>query len=422
MKTIVLDDDPTGTQSASDVTVLFDANADTITDVLRTAHSVYIQTNSRAIDEASARKLVAAIHRDGLEAGRRLETGVRFVLRGDSTLRGHVFAETEEFLSAESVILFVPAFPDGGRITLAGSHFVSVGGQIIPAHASEYAQDPVFPFKSSVLTDYVQEKSGRSATSVALEEVRAVEPLVKTIKTAAPGTVILPDAATNDDIRSIADAVEQATAQGASVVVRCASPLAAMLAGVASHGLLALPVLPAPEPTLLVCGSHTAGASGQIAALEANWGKPVFIDTETALHAPEIAGQQAAAELRDQMRDTGIAMVASGRDRSDEHNTLHHGEQIMAALTTAVSVLRRDVRVVIAKGGITSAEVARTGLAANRALVMGQILPGVSLWSIEVHGAELLYVVVPGNVGDDRTLFNVMRALGFSAVPAEIVS
>lgn len=422
MKTIVLDDDPTGTQSASDVTVLFDATADTITDALRTAQSVYIQTNSRAIDEGAARNLVAAIHRDGIEAGHRLGTDIRFVLRGDSTLRGHVFAETEEFLTPESIILFVPSFPDGGRTTLEGTHYVNVGGKNVPAHESEYADDPVFPFNTSVLVDYVQEKSGRLATAVALDGVRSIAPLVQAIKSATPGSVILPDAVTDEDIRCIAAAVEQAIGQGASVVVRCASPLAAMLAGVASQGLLQLPVLPAPEPTLLICGSHTAGASGQIATLEATCGKPLLIDTETALNAPEVAGQQAAASLRGRLNERGLAIVASSRDRSAEHNTLHHGKQVMTALTSAVSALRSEVRVVIAKGGITSAEVARTGLAASQAYVMGQILPGVSLWRIDVDGAQLLYVVVPGNVGDDNTLLKVIQAFGFAVMPASVGS
>lgn len=422
MKTIVLDDDPTGTQSASDVTVLFDATADTITDALRTAQSVYIQTNSRAIDEGAARNLVAAIHRDGIEAGHRLGTDIRFVLRGDSTLRGHVFAETEEFLKPESVILFVPSFPDGGRTTLEGTHYVNVGGKNIPAHESEYADDPVFPFNTSVLVDYVQEKSGRLATAVALDGVRSVAPLVQAIKSATPGSVILPDAVTDEDIHCIAEAVEQAIGQGASVVVRCASPLAAMLAGVASQGLLTLPVLPAPEPTLLVCGSHTAGASGQIATLKATWGKPLLIDTETALNAPEVAGQQAAASLRGRLDERGLAIVASSRERSAEHNTLHHGEQVMTALTSAVSALRSEVRVVIAKGGITSAEVARTGLGACQAYVMGQILPGVSLWRIDVDGTQMLYVVVPGNVGDDNTLLKVIQAFGFVSMPASVGS
>lgn len=120
MKTVVLDDDPTGTQSATGVQVLLESDADRLEAALRDADGVYVQTNSRALDEASAVALVARIRADALEAGARLGVEVRFVLRGDSTLRGHVFAETGVFAGAEDVVLFVPAFPAGDGPRSAG--------------------------------------------------------------------------------------------------------------------------------------------------------------------------------------------------------------------------------------------------------------------------------------------------------------
>src|ERR687885_174981 len=155
MKTVVLDDDPTGTQSASGVEVLLVSDAELLTAALQRADSVYVQTNSRAIDEAAAVALVSRVRDDALEAGRRLDESIRFVLRGDSTLRGHVFAESEAFLDEDAVLLFVPAFPAGGRTTVDGVHRVLVDGVPVPAAETEYADDPVFPFRNSRLTDYV---------------------------------------------------------------------------------------------------------------------------------------------------------------------------------------------------------------------------------------------------------------------------
>ena len=84
----------------------------------------------------------------------------------------------------------------------------------------------------------------------------------------------------------------------------------------------------------------------------------------------------------------------------------------MAALTTAVRDLLPDVGVVVSKGGITSAEVARVGIGATSAVVLGQVLPGVSVWRLRAHdGRELLYVVVPGNVGSPDTLVRVLDSL-----------
>jgi len=122
MKTIVLDDDPTGTQSATGVTVLLDFDAEILAEAFATADAVYLQTNSRALPEDEAVALARRIRQDALAASARLGVDVRFVLRGDSTLRGHVFAETEVFLDDAAVMLFVPAFPDGGRTTRDGVH------------------------------------------------------------------------------------------------------------------------------------------------------------------------------------------------------------------------------------------------------------------------------------------------------------
>src|SRR3954471_23698010 len=113
MKTIVLDDDPTGTQSATGVTVLLESNAALLAEALQGADSVYVQTNSRALSAEEAVALVSRIKTDGETAAQRLGDDVCFVLRGDSTLRGHVFAESAVFLDDDAVMLFVPAFPDG---------------------------------------------------------------------------------------------------------------------------------------------------------------------------------------------------------------------------------------------------------------------------------------------------------------------
>jgi uncharacterized protein YgbK (DUF1537 family) len=441
MKTIVLDDDPTGTQSATGATVLLDLAEETLAadlgDVLSREDAVYVQTNSRALPEPEAVALARRVREAGLGFSREAGEPVRFVLRGDSTLRGHVFAETAVFLedpsaSEEAVMLFVPAFPDGGRTTRGGMHYVRVDGEDVPAHETEYADDPVFGFTTGRLEDYVREASGRPSTVVPLDEVRAGA-VEAALLDAAPGGVVLPDAVTEEDIVQIARAVDAAADRGARIVVRSASPLAAHLAGVASDGLLPLP-LTAPEgDVLLVCGSHTAGATAQLRALAPTFGSPTLVDTEAALDDPSAAGHDAARRTADvalarrampgSPADTSPAalLLSTQRERSSRHGTLDHGERIMAALTTAVADLLPHVGAVVAKGGITSAEVARTGIGARTAHVLGQILPGVSAWRLTAgDGRELLYVVVPGNVGGDDTLVRALSAIGMDGgdVPA----
>jgi uncharacterized protein YgbK (DUF1537 family) len=414
MKLIVLDDDPTGTQSATGVEVLLEWDAASLTDSLRHADSVYVLTNTRAMHEAAAVALLERIRDQRDAAADALGEPVHVVLRGDSTLRGHVFPETTVFAGTEDVILFVPAFPDGGRTTIDGTHFVRVGDRVMPAHESEYADDPVFPFATAVLTEYVAEKGGRPAVHVPLRDIRSMgRDLLATLVGAAPGTVVVPDAQTDDDIRVIAAAVRTAWESGARVVVRSASPLAAELAGVASTGLLPSPLRAEPAPTLLVCGSHTIGASRQLELVEESFGEASTVDTARALEDPAAEGERIAHAVELDGAVHGLALVASDRRRDGAHNTLDHGERVMTALTTTTERLRRSVDVVVAKGGITSAEIARVGLGARTATVLGQVLPGVSAWRVETpEREEKLYIVVPGNVGDPSTLVDVLAAVG----------
>ena len=161
MLTAVLDDDPTGTQAATDVGVVLDLDREAIREAFAASDAVYLQTNSRALDEGTAVALAGELKSwlDELAAERGEE--ILVVLRGDSTLRGHVFPETDVFLTPDSLMVFLPAFPAGGRTTVDGVHYVEVDGERIPAAESEFAGDPVFGFRSSGLVDYVSEKGAR---------------------------------------------------------------------------------------------------------------------------------------------------------------------------------------------------------------------------------------------------------------------
>jgi uncharacterized protein YgbK (DUF1537 family) len=68
---------------------------------------------------------------------------------------------------------------------------------------------------------------------------------------------------------------------------------------------------------------------------------------------------------------------------------------------------------VLAKGGITSSDVAAVGLGIERAVVRGTLLPGIiSVWEpIDGPAVGVPYVVFPGNVGDAGALAEVVEVL-----------
>jgi uncharacterized protein YgbK (DUF1537 family) len=415
MKTVVLDDDPTGTQFATGVRVLLEWDSQTIADSLTDANAVYIQTNSRSISEEKAVDLSRQIKLETELAGKILGQPINFILRGDSTLRGHVFTETDVFVAPNSKLLFVPAYPDIGRTTLGAIHRVKIEGVDTPAHETEFASDPVFPFSTSLLIDYVSEKSSRKSISIPLSQVRSgIQNLADIFLAIPDGVVILPDVETNEDLRVIAAAANLLREDGTSVVVRCAAPLAAMMVGVDSKKLLTGPIITEPFSVLLAAGSHTAGATSQLSKVSEDYGAPIVINTSDAMQNARECGNKAVQSVVLQLEESHFGFIATERTRLAQHNTLEHGEKVMEALISAVTQIEPLVEAVIAKGGITSAEVARQGIGAKSAWVLGQILPGISLWKIEDRtGRSLYYVVVPGNVGDSETLVSVLKILGF---------
>jgi hypothetical protein len=89
-KVIVLDDDPTGTQTVHGIPVLTEWRTEALrTELANDLPAFYLLTNSRSLPLAEAEAMNAEIGLNLVKA--RLEAGREFVVvsRSDSTLRGH---------------------------------------------------------------------------------------------------------------------------------------------------------------------------------------------------------------------------------------------------------------------------------------------------------------------------------------------
>jgi uncharacterized protein YgbK (DUF1537 family) len=97
----------------------------------------------------------------------------------------------------------------------------------------------------------------------------------------------------------------------------------------------------------------------------------------------------------------------------DAAQSLAIGQRISDSLVAIVQAITSRPRYIIAKGGITSSDVATKGLQVKRAVVAGQILPGVPLWQLgsESRHPDVPYIVFPGNVGDENAVAAVVQAL-----------
>ncbi|MBQ0905266.1 four-carbon acid sugar kinase family protein [Micromonospora sp. U21] len=410
---VIVDDDPTGTQAVSDVDVILRPDRAAFDDFFAsTQRSTFVLSNSRAFTERGATALVGDIARTVAAAARAAERPATLILRGDSTLRGHVIAEAEA-VAPHTPVLFVPAFLDGGRFTRDGIHYLQTDSGAVPVADTEFARDPNFGYRSRHLRDWVSEVSGgrRHGLTVPLARLheRGPDAVAEALLGAVPEAVVIPDCVSDADVLAIAAGLIRAQARGARVVVRCAASLAAALAGLSTRPLTRLELSP-PGRVLIACGSFTAASTCQLRALGELWHQRVDIP----VGAQRGDDQLLAKAVRERLERDGQALVAT--DRTPRHGSVPAApELLMDTLVETVRHLAADVDLVIAKGGITSARLATDALGATGARVRGQVLPGVPVWDLRTSGKSQSYVVVPGNVGADSTLRDILGRI--AAVP-----
>jgi uncharacterized protein YgbK (DUF1537 family) len=102
--------------------------------------------------------------------------------------------------------------------------------------------------------------------------------------------------------------------------------------------------------------------------------------------------------------------LVTGRDAK---SSLQIGQSVSDGIVEIIRLIQQKPAWVIAKGGITSSDVATHALGIGKARVMGQILPGVPIWLTDVDSRwpGLIYVVFPGNVGGAEAIAEVIRQL-----------
>jgi len=432
-KLVVLDDDPTGTQTVQNIQVVTDWKVDTLaTALLGDAPGFYILTNSRSLAPAATRALHLELATNLRAAAAQIGTRFTVFSRGDSTLRGHYPLETDtlaETLGPFDGTLIAPYFEAGGRLTLYGVHYVAEADQLVPAGETAFARDATFGYRQSFLPAWVEEKTGGRVPAgdvvhLPLSVLRTEGPsgVASRLITLPAGRFIVSDAVVRRDIEVLALGLLQAEAAGRRLLVRTAASLVAARLGQSPQPLLdgrAFSVPALATGGLIVVGSYVPKSTAQVRALRA--ALPV---REVELRVPDLlsptqrqaAVKNAALRINQLLSHGELVLLVTSRDlvtgASPEESLAIVG-RVSSAVVEIVRQLTVRPRFLIAKGGITSSDVATAGLGVRRATVQGQLLPGVPVWRL---GAEskfpgLHYVIFPGNVGGDSALVDAVHRL-----------
>ena len=434
-KIIVLDDDPTGVQTVNGIHVYTDWTEESIAAGFAEENRMFfILTNSRAFQtaqtEAEHRTIAARV---AAEARR---TGKEFMLisRSDSTLRGHYPLETvtlartlEESGERIDGEVLMPFFKEGGRFTIGDVHYVQEGAELTPAGDTEFARDKTFGYTSSDMKEYIEEKTqsafrAADVVSISLDDLRAmrVDVIIKQLMAVTDFRKVIVNAVDYVDVKVFAIAMIRAMKAGKHFLFRTAAAWTKVIGGVTDKPLLRRDELVVPGNAnggLIIIGSHVKKTTEQFEKLrELDAVKFIEFNHLLVLDTPRLE-----EELQRIIRETEDAIrhgmtVDTGRKRFDagsEEESLRVSVQISDALTSIVRRLSVQPAFLIAKGGITSSDVGTKGLSVRRALVLGQVAPGIPVWQT---GAEskfpgMSYIIFPGNVGAVETLRDVVKML-----------
>jgi uncharacterized protein YgbK (DUF1537 family) len=422
---IVLDDDPTGSQTVHGCLLL--TRWDTATLRAALADEVplfFILTNTRALPAAQAAAVTREVcrHLKDALAGSGLQP--LFVSRSDSTLRGHYPVETDviaEELGPFDAHFIVPAFFEGGRFTRGGTHYLRESGRELPVHETEFARDSVFGYSHSYLPDYVAEKTGGRITAGAvtvLDGTAQATGLEQRLLALGGNACAVVDAEDQPQLNRFADAVRTAAAQGRRFLFRSAASLITALARLPPQPLAAVELgRSALNPGgAVIVGSHVPKSTRQLQALLAQPGTEGIELVLSRLHEAGAALAAAAGERAAASHAAGrTPVIYTSRQElafPSQAQRLAFGEQVSALLMDIVRALPPSLGYLIAKGGITSNDTLSTGLALPAARLLGQVLPGVSVVRCPPQHPRhpgMPVVIFPGNVGGDDALAAVYQ-------------
>jgi uncharacterized protein YgbK (DUF1537 family) len=432
-KIIVLDDDPTGSQTVHSCLLLMRWDVDTLRIALQDDSPIFfVLTNTRSLTPESAAAVTQEVCHN-LKLALQAEGIADFLVvsRSDSTLRGHYPIETD-VIAAElgpfDAHFLVPAFFEGGRITRDSVHYLIIDGVPTPVHETEFARDSVFAYHHSYLPKYAEEKTqGRIPAETVerflLSDIRGGS-LERLMKLSGNQCAVV-DGETQADFNRFAQDILEAASQGKRFLFRSAASILTALAALPPQAI-------APEnmahyvrggkPGAVIVGSHVKKTTEQLTKLlqaEGAIGIEVnvaqLIDNTTNESATLLTNiLESVRAVHDAGKTPVVYTTRQELNFPDVKTRLDFGVKVSSLLMDIVRGLPSDIGFLISKGGITSNDVLSTGLALTSARLFGQILAGCSMiitGSDHPQFPNMPVVLFPGNVGDADALATVYRRL-----------
>jgi len=431
---IVVDDDPTGNQTVYGIPLITDWDMQVfIKEFIEGTPVFYVLTNSRSLTAERVEVIYKSIAKNILKASKLTKRDFTIISRSDSTLRGHFPLEPETLQTHlelnDAITVFLPVMFEGNRVTVNDTHYIKQDDALTPVNKTPFANDHSFKYSTANLKAYIEEKSnGKTLAdnvfSFSLKTIRRldVDVFSEIILEIPPKSYCIFNSLNYADLDKVANALLRAEALGKTIVYRTSSSFVSSYIGLAPRGLLSTDEIFQKQSEyggLTIVGSYVKKSSEQLHQALTLFQTEHSIEVEVA----KVLSNTSEAYINDLVSkiDTAISngndvIVYTSRELitgSNTNTTVDIASRISKALVDLVKGIAIQPKYIIAKGGITSHDLATKGLGMKRSKVLGQVQAGIPLWKMgeDTKFPKLPYVVFPGNVGDKTTLKTIITKL-----------
>ena len=431
---VVIDDDPTGNQTVYNIPLLTQSTIETIENEFKNGTPIFfILTNSRSLTVEKSAEIYSEITKTIQKASQNTNRSFSIISRSDSTLRGHFPSEIDAIKQNRdlynSITVLIPVMFEGGRVTLNNTHYILEQDNLVPVNETPFSKDKSFGYSNANLKEWIEEKTkgvikSSDVFSISLEAIRTLKAnaLCKIINDIPHGNYCIFNALNYQDLDKVSNALLLAEKQGKKIAYRTSSSFVPSYIGLEPKPLLTAYNLidsNASNGGLTIVGSYVPKSSEQLKNVISSFNKECIFE----IKVDEILGNNNENYLMEVSKAIDVQLnngfnvlvftsrkLISGASASEN---LDIGEKVSNALVKLIQQLKERPKYIIAKGGITSHDLAIKGLGMERSKVLGQIIPGVPVWEMgkETKFPKLTYIVFPGNVGDDKSLLKVIQKL-----------
>ena len=444
MKVIVIDDDPTGSQTVNNCLLLLKWDYSTLIKGFKSKSNLFfILANTRSLSENDAKVRLVEICNNlkKIISKETYKEKFIFVSRGDSTLRGHIFLEPKiinDCLGPFDATFHIPAFIEGKRMTIDGQHFVDN----VPVSQTIFAKDKIYGYKTSNIKQLLFQKSKsqiklNDIQNLKLSELNVLESKEKNIvfnkiKNYKENSHVIVDVENYSQLKKFSLSIKKLSKQK-KFLFRTAASFISSISDAKDNpqepSFYSLLRRKDNEkkllPGCLVIGSYVELTTIQLKnLLKTSDCVPIECDVFEFLRISKLKNNQDQlglfkneflAKIRSCLKKENTPVLFTSRKEvflgnNDEQLNLYNS--LAHFISELVSELKNEIGYLISKGGITSNVILSNGFKAKYVYLQGQIITGVSLVTFKLENDENIPIVTfPGNIGNQDSLVKVWSIL-----------